>query len=140
MYCKYQAVRVIWIPIHCLALFCYVSKSMISICTWEGLIERLGNQKEKGMIQAKGNGINSEAALCRSLLTDFRPVAYLCLSVQLMRLVLLETSFFVLTTIRMWDELYIRSFQLKSTVLATVEMCVGKNTAQGKTALSQTAG
>jgi len=55
--------------------------------TYGGLIERLGNQKVKGMKQTKGNGINGLCdgivGLCRSLLADFRPVAYICLSVQL---------------------------------------------------------
>ncbi|WP_299577789.1 hypothetical protein [uncultured Sunxiuqinia sp.] len=43
------------------------------------------------MKQTKGNGINGLVrwlvGLCRSLLADFRPGAYICRSVQLMRLV-----------------------------------------------------
>jgi hypothetical protein len=50
------------------------------------------------MKQTKGNGINSEAALCRSLLADFRPGAYICRSVQLMRLVF---AVFVFLFVRM---------------------------------------
>jgi len=81
-----------------LALFAvYIFGAKLETSEGEGLIERLGNKKAKGMKKAKGNGINgfcgracrylnqiilSALGLCRSLLL-FQPRGVDLLSVQL---------------------------------------------------------